>query len=58
MKRDFATPIDSKLLDRFKEVCKKKGFKMNEVIEIYMQDFISGNIEIEKEIKYRIKKEK
>ena len=58
MKRDFATPIDSELLDRFKEACKKKGFKMNEVIEIYMQDFISGNIEIEKEIKYRIKKEK
>lgn len=57
MKKDFATPIDSDLLENFKKKCKENGFKMNEIIEVYMNDFINGDINIVKEIKYNIKKD-
>ncbi len=53
-KKTFATPIDENLQNEFKTKCKQDGFKMNEVIEILMNGYISGQIQIEKEISYKI----
>lgn len=57
MKKDFATPIDSDLLEKFKKKCKENGFKMNEIIEVYMDDFVNGNINVVKEIRYKLEKD-
>ena len=53
-KKTFATPIDENLQNEFKTKCKQDGFKMNEVIEILTNGYISGQIQIEKEISYKI----
>lgn len=53
-KKTFATPIDEELQNEFKAKCKQEGFKMNEVVEILMQGYISGQIQIKKEISYKI----
>lgn len=54
MKKTFATPIDEKLQNEFKVKCKQEGYKMNEVVEILMNGYINGQIQIEKEISYKI----
>lgn len=54
MKKTFATPIDEKLQNEFKAKCKQEGYKMNEVVEILMNGYINGQIQIEKEISYKI----
>ncbi len=53
-RKNFATPVDESLQDAFKAECKKQGYKMNEVIEILMNGFVNGDIQIEKEISYKI----
>ena len=53
-RKTFATPVDENLQDGFKAECKKQGYKMNEVIEILMDGFVNGDIQIEKEISYTI----
>lgn len=53
-RKTFATPVDENLQEVFKKECKKQGYKMNEVIEILMNGFVSGDIQIEKEISYKI----
>ena len=40
--------------EEFKAKCKRDGFKMNEIVEILMSGYISGEIQIRKEISYRI----
>ena len=54
MKKTFATPIDEKLQNEFKAKCKQEGYKMNEGVEILMNGYINGQIQIEKEISYKI----
>lgn len=54
MKKTFATPIDEELQNEFKIKCKQEGYKMNEVVEILMNGYINGQIQIEKEISYKI----
>ncbi len=54
MKKTFATPIDEKLQNEFKAKCKQEGYKMNEVVELLMNGYINGQIQIEKEISYKI----
>lgn len=49
-----ATPIDEELQNEFKAKCKQEGYKMNEVVEILMNGYINGQIQIEKEISYKI----
>lgn len=53
-RKNFATPIDELLQDEFKAECKKQGFKMNEVIEILMNGFVKGDIQIKKEVSYKV----
>lgn len=53
-KKNFATPVDKKILEEFKSKCKKEGYKMNELIEILMTGYTNGNIQVEKEISYKI----
>lgn len=56
-RKNFATPIDEEILDRFKEKCKQEGYKLNETIEVLMSGYVDGRIRIEKEIKYIIHQE-
>lgn len=53
-KKNFATPIDEEIIDRFKTICKQQGYKMNEVVEILMAGYANGDIQIRKEISYKI----
>lgn len=53
-RKTFATPVDEDLQDAFKAECKNQGYKMNEVIEILMKGFVNGDIQIQKEISYKI----
>ena len=54
VKKTFATPIDEELQNEFKTKCKQEGYKMSEVVEILMTGYINGQIQIEKEISYKI----
>ena len=53
-RKTFATPDDEDLQNEFKTECKKQGYKMNEVVEILMTGFVNGDIQIRKEISYKI----
>lgn len=53
-RKNFATPIDEDIQNEFRSECKKQGYKLNEVIEALMTGFIRGDIQIEKEISYKI----
>lgn len=53
-RKTFATPIDEQLQDEFKAECKKQGYKMNEVVEILLSGFVKGDIQIQKEIVYKV----
>ncbi|WP_143322630.1 hypothetical protein [Clostridium sp. HBUAS56010] len=53
-RKTFATPVEETIQEEFKTACKEQGFKINEAIEALMEGFASGNIQIKKEISYRI----
>ena len=53
-RQTFATLIEQPLQESFKEECKKQGYKQNEVIEILMEGFINGDIQIEKKVTYKV----
>lgn len=53
-RKNFGSPVEEKLQDEFKEVCKQQGFKQNEVIEALMQGFVDGKIQISKKVIYEI----
>lgn len=54
-RKNFATPVDEDIQNEFRSECKKQGYKLNEVIEALMTGFIRGDIQIEKEISYKIR---
>ena len=53
-RKNFGSPVEEKLQDEFKEVCKQQGFKQNEVIEALMQGYVDGKIQISKKLIYEI----
>lgn len=53
-RKNFATPVEEVIQDEFKIECRNQGFKQNEVIEALMTGFINGEIQIKKEISYKI----
>ena len=53
-RQTFATLIEKPLQEAFKVECKKQRYKQNEVIEILMQGFVDGNIQIEKTFSYKV----
>lgn len=53
-RKNFATPVEETIQDKFKIECKNQGFKQNEVIEALMTGFINGEIQIKKEVSYTI----
>lgn len=53
-RKNFATPVDEKITEEFKTKCKQEGYKMNEVVEILMAGYANGDIQIRKEISYKI----
>lgn len=46
MRKQFATSIDTDILDNFKKSCDEYGLKMNTVLEALMKDFSTGNYSI------------
>ena len=53
-RKTFATPVEETIQNTFKAECKKQGFKLNEAIEVLMQSFVNGKIQIKKNISYDI----
>ena len=53
-RKTFATPVEETIQNAFKAECKKQGFKLNEAIEVLMQGFVDGKIQIKKNISYDI----
>lgn len=56
-RKNFGSPVEEKLQEEFKEVCKQQGLKQNEVIEALMQGYVDGKIQISKKLIYEIKQE-
>ncbi|SDZ19036.1 hypothetical protein [Tindallia californiensis] len=57
-RKQFTTTIDEDIQKQFKEACSKNNVKMNDVLEAFMQGYIEGNFQIEKEVKYILKRSK
>lgn len=53
-RKTFATPIDEQIQANFKEECAKQGYQINETVEVLMTGFINGDIQIKKEVTYKI----
>lgn len=56
-RKNFGSPVEEKLQERFKEVCKQQGLKQNEVVEALMQGYVDGKIQISKKVTYEIRQE-
>lgn len=56
-RKNFGSPVEEKLQERFKEVCKQQGLKQNEVVEALMQGYVDGKIKISKKVIYEIRQE-
>ncbi|WP_297518700.1 hypothetical protein [uncultured Clostridium sp.] len=54
-RRQFTTTIDVAIQDKFRELCKEKEQKMNDVIEVFMKSYTDDNIIVRKEMTYIIK---
>lgn len=49
MKRSsLNTTFDSEILSAFKSACKDNGEKMNAVLEVFMESYVSGEFNIER----------
>ena len=57
-RKNFATPVEESIQENFKIEDKSQGYKQNEVIEALMTGFINGDIQIKKEISYKIVQKK
>lgn len=56
MRKLFSTTMDVNITAEFKKKCKEKGYDMNDVLESIMVEFIKGNLILERQGKYSIKK--
>ena len=54
IRKSLGTPVDEDLKNQFKNECKNQGLEMNETIEIFMREFLKGNIIIKKAISYEV----
>lgn len=45
-KRALGTPVNKDIFDNFKEECKKIDIPMNVVLEIFMDEFSNGKVDI------------
>lgn len=55
-RKAFTTTIDEELQVEFKEACKEKGDKMNNVIEALMRAYIDNDLEVERKTTYFLKR--
>lgn len=54
-RKPFTTTIDEDLQAEFKEACKEKGDKMNNVIEAFMKSYIDNDLVVERKTIYSLK---
>lgn len=57
-RKQFTTTIEESIQKDFKEKCLNNGDKMNDVLEAFMESYINGDFEIQKEVKFSLKKTK
>ena len=55
LRKTFATTVEENLQNRFREVCKDKNLKINEVLEALMQAFINGKVDVDVTTIYTVK---
>lgn len=44
MRKTFSTTIEESIQARFKQICDKNGYQMNEILETMMKAYIEGKI--------------
>jgi hypothetical protein len=47
-KHGLNTTFDADIYQSFKRKCESNGFGMNEVLQLFMVEYINGNYEVEK----------
>lgn len=57
-RKQFTTTIEENIQKNFKNKCSANGDKMNDVLEAFMESYINGDFEIQKEVKFSLKKTK
>lgn len=55
MRKTFATTVDDNLQEQFKQCCREKDLKINDVLEALMKSFIDGTINVEVKKIYTVK---
>ena len=55
LRKTFATTVEENLQNRFREVCKDKNLKINEVLEALQQAFINGKVDVDVTTIYTVK---
>jgi hypothetical protein len=49
-KHGLNTTFDADIYQSFKRKCDQNGFGMNEVLQLFMVEYINGNYEVEKKM--------
>lgn len=51
----LTTTINKEVLDTFKDCCKKAGYPLNMVLEIFMKQYVNGRFKVDREdiLKYK-----
>lgn len=57
-RKQFTTTIEEEIQKQFKEKCSQTDDKMNDVLEAFMESYIKGEFEVQKEVKFSITKSK
>lgn len=55
-RKQFTTTIDEDIQKQFKDNCAIQGDKMNDVLEAFMESYINGEFEVEKVVKFKLKR--
>lgn len=53
-RKAMSIQIDDSLQDAFREKCKSEKLKYSEVAEALLQSYVSGDIHVEVETKYKV----
>jgi len=55
LRKTFATTVDDNLQEEFRQSCKEKNLKINDVLEALMKSFIDGTVDVEVKKIYMVK---
>lgn len=55
MRKQFTTTIEEDIQNKFRDKCNKKGDKMNDVLEAFMDAYLKDEFSIEKVVRFTLK---